>query len=226
MTNDIDALDQLVTDGVTSLVTNCLTIIGAASCCSSCSTGAWRWRRWRSCRFLLVGTLRFRTRSARSYALVRNTIGDVARAPAGVDLSGMRVLKAFRAEQARHDDAGRAGQRRLPRRQHADRGAERPLLPLRRAHVGGRHGHRALVRRLRWSPASAIQVGVLVAFIAYLTASSTRSSSSPSSTTPSSRRWRPCRRSTRCSTPIPTCSDAPDARPLPDVRGRGRTSPT
>ena len=96
MTNDIDALDQLVTDGVTSLVTNGLTIIGAAVLLFVLD--------WRLALatlsimpILLVGTLRFRTRSARSYALVRNRIGDVS-AHLQESISGMRVLKAFRAE--------------------------------------------------------------------------------------------------------------------------------
>ena len=45
LTNDVEAIDQLVTDGVTSLVQNVLT----RSCCSS-STGASRSRRSRSYR--------------------------------------------------------------------------------------------------------------------------------------------------------------------------------
>ena len=97
MTNDIDALDQLVTDGVTSLVTNGLTILGAAVLLFVLD--------WRLALatlaimpIVLVGTLMFRTRSARSYALVRNRIGDVS-AHLQESISGMRVLKAFRAEE-------------------------------------------------------------------------------------------------------------------------------
>ena len=44
LTNDVEAIDQLVTDGVTSLVQNTLTLIGTAICSSS-STGGSPWRR-------------------------------------------------------------------------------------------------------------------------------------------------------------------------------------
>ncbi len=68
------------------------------------------------------------------------------RAPAGIDLRGARPqgLPA-RAERLR---AARHCQRRLSRRQLPDGGAERPLLPLRRVHVGERPGDRPLVRRV------------------------------------------------------------------------------
>ncbi len=71
LTNDIDALDQLVTDGVTSLVTNSLTFMGAIAFLFILD--------WRLALatlsimpFLIVATLIFRSRSARAYALVRN----------------------------------------------------------------------------------------------------------------------------------------------------------
>ena len=145
LTNDIDALDQLVTDGVTSLVTNSLTFVGAIVFLFILD--------WRLALatlsimpFLIVATLLFRSRSARAYALVRNKIGDVS-AHLQESISGIRVLQAFRREDADYRAAGR-GQRRLPRRQLPHRRAERPLLPLRGVHVRRRRGHRAVVRRL------------------------------------------------------------------------------
>ena len=42
LTNDVEALDQLVTDGVTSLVQNTLDARRAPPCCSSSSTGGSR----------------------------------------------------------------------------------------------------------------------------------------------------------------------------------------
>lgn len=99
LTNDIDALDQLVTDGVISLVNNSLTFVGAIVFLFVLD--------WRLALatlsimpILLLATLMFRTRSARTYALVRNKIGDVS-AHLQESLSGMLALRAFRGE--RHD---------------------------------------------------------------------------------------------------------------------------
>jgi ABC-type multidrug transport system fused ATPase/permease subunit len=98
LTNDIDALDELVTDGVTSLITNGLTLIGAAV-----FLFVLNWRLALATLAILpplvVATLMYRTRSSRSYALVRNRIGDV-NAHLQESISGMRVLKAFRREDA------------------------------------------------------------------------------------------------------------------------------
>ena len=101
LTNDIDALDQLVTEGVTSLVTNSLTFIG-----SIVFLFILDWR-------LALATLSvmpflhrrhalFRSRSARAYAEVRNKIGDVS-AHLQESISGVRVLKAFRREQSDYE---------------------------------------------------------------------------------------------------------------------------
>jgi ABC-type multidrug transport system fused ATPase/permease subunit len=98
LTNDIDALDQLVTDGVTSLVTNSLTFVGAIAFLFILD--------WRLALatlsivpFLIVATLTFRARSAVAYAQVRNRIGDVS-ARLQESISGIRVLHAFRREQS------------------------------------------------------------------------------------------------------------------------------
>ena len=101
LTNDIDALDQLVTDGVVSLVTNSLTLVGAVVLLFVLD-----WRLALASLAVLPGlavaTLVFRTRSARSYARVRNRVGDVSahlrsRSPASAS------LKSFRREQADYD---------------------------------------------------------------------------------------------------------------------------
>jgi ABC-type multidrug transport system fused ATPase/permease subunit len=98
LTNDIDALDQLVTDGVTSLVTNGLTLIGATVLLFVLD--------WRLALatlaimpFLVVATLVFRSHSARSYAKVRERIADVS-AHLQESLSGIRTVEAFRREDA------------------------------------------------------------------------------------------------------------------------------
>jgi ABC-type multidrug transport system fused ATPase/permease subunit len=98
LTNDIDAIDQLVTDGVTSLVTNGLTLIGAAIFLFVLD--------WRLALatlavmpFLIVATLIFRAHSVRSYAKVRERIADVS-AHLQESISGIRTVEAFRREDA------------------------------------------------------------------------------------------------------------------------------
>jgi ABC-type multidrug transport system fused ATPase/permease subunit len=98
ITNDVEALDQLVTDGVTSLVQNTLTLLGSAVILFLLS--------WKLALatltvvpFLIVGTAIFRKKSARSYRGVREKLGAVT-ATLAEDIAGMRVLQAFTRERA------------------------------------------------------------------------------------------------------------------------------
>jgi ATP-binding cassette subfamily B protein len=98
ITNDVEALDQLVTDGVTSLVQNTLTLAGSAVILFLLD--------WRLALAvvtilpaLVVATAIFRKRSARSYRRVRETLGAVT-ATLAEDIAGMRVLQAFTRERA------------------------------------------------------------------------------------------------------------------------------
>jgi ATP-binding cassette subfamily B protein len=96
LTNDVEALDQLVTDGFTSLLQNTLTLLGAGVILFVLS--------WRLALAMLVvlpllaaATAVFRKKSARSYRGVRETLGAVT-ATLAEDLAGMRVLQAFTRE--------------------------------------------------------------------------------------------------------------------------------
>jgi len=98
MTNDVEALDQLVTDGVTSLVQNSLTLIGSAVVLFVLS--------WKLALatltvvpLLLAGTAVFRKKSSRSYRGVREKLATVT-ATLAEDIAGMRVLQAFTRERA------------------------------------------------------------------------------------------------------------------------------
>jgi ABC-type multidrug transport system fused ATPase/permease subunit len=97
LTNDVEAIDQLVTDGVTSLVQNSLTLIGTAIILFVLD--------WRlalaTCAVLplmSVATALFRTRSAQAYGQVRERLGLVT-ATLAEDIAGMRVVQAFNREQ-------------------------------------------------------------------------------------------------------------------------------
>jgi ABC-type multidrug transport system fused ATPase/permease subunit len=96
LTNDVEAIDQLVTDGVTSLVQNTLTLVGTAIILFILD--------WRLALatlvvipFLSVATIIFRTRSARAYSAVRERLGLVT-ATLAEDIAGMRIVQAFTRE--------------------------------------------------------------------------------------------------------------------------------
>ena len=98
LTNDVEALDQLVTDGVSSLVQNSLTLVGTAVILFVLD--------WRLALATLaviplmsIGTAVFRSRSTRAYRAVRERLGLVT-ATLAEDLAGMRVVQAFTRENA------------------------------------------------------------------------------------------------------------------------------
>ncbi len=93
-----EAIDQLVTDGVTSLVQNSLTLIGTAILLFVLD--------WRLALATLaviplmsIATVIFRVRSTRAYRAVRERLGLVT-ATLAEDIAGMRVVQAFTREEA------------------------------------------------------------------------------------------------------------------------------
>ena len=118
LTNDVEAIDQLVTDGVTSLVQNTLTLIGTAILLFVLD--------WRLALATLaviplmsVGTVIFRVRSTRAYRAVRERLGLVT-ATLAEDIAGMRVVQAFTREDTNMRELPR-GHRALPGVEHARR---------------------------------------------------------------------------------------------------------
>lgn len=96
LTNDVEALDQLVTDGVTSLVQNSLVLLGSAVILVVLD---WRLALATLAVFPLmtVATAIFRRLSSRAYRRVRERLGTVT-ATLQEDISGMRVVQAFARE--------------------------------------------------------------------------------------------------------------------------------
>ncbi|MGZ4416264.1 MAG: ABC transporter ATP-binding protein [Gaiellaceae bacterium] len=102
LTNDVEALDQLVTDGVSSLVQNVLTLVGTAVVLFFLD--------WRLALATLtvmpavtLATAWFRKRSASAYRRVRETLGAVT-ATLAEDIAGMRVLQSFTREGAAQEN--------------------------------------------------------------------------------------------------------------------------
>jgi ABC-type multidrug transport system fused ATPase/permease subunit len=99
LTNDVDALDQLVTDGVTTLVQNTLLLVGSAIVLFLLD--------WRLALATLsvipamaLATTIFRIRSSRAYRAVRERLGLVT-ATLAEDIAGMRVVQSFTRESDR-----------------------------------------------------------------------------------------------------------------------------
>jgi ATP-binding cassette subfamily B protein len=98
LTNDVEALDQLVTDGVTSLVQNSLTLAGTAALLFVLD-----WRLGLATLTVMPAmawaTALFRVRSTRTYRAVRERLGLVT-ATLAEDISGMRVVQSYTRERA------------------------------------------------------------------------------------------------------------------------------
>ena len=96
MTNDVEAIDQLVTDGITTLAQSTLTLGGTAVLLLILD--------WRLALatlavipFMTIATMLFRSRSARAYSQVRERLGLVT-ATLAEDIAGMRMVQAYTRE--------------------------------------------------------------------------------------------------------------------------------
>ena len=165
LTNDVEALDQLVTEGVTSLVQNTLTLVGSAVILFFLD--------WRLALATLTvmpaltfATALFRKKSSRSYRKVRETLGAVT-ATLAEDIAGMRVLQGFIREGAAQKNFRIVGERYRAANQETvvQNGLYFPAVDLlssiATAIVLGYGGYLAFHGE--------ITAGVLVAFLGYLT---------------------------------------------------------
>jgi ATP-binding cassette, subfamily B, bacterial len=98
LTNDVEALDQLVTDGVTSLFQNTLILLGTAVILFALD-----WKLALATLAVLplmaLATAIFRHISSRAYRAVRERLGLVT-ATLAEDIAGMRVVQAFTRQSA------------------------------------------------------------------------------------------------------------------------------
>jgi len=98
LTNDVEALDQLVTDGVTTLVQNTLILLGSAIILFFLD-----WRLALATITVLplmaLATALFRIYSSRAYRAVRERLALVT-ATLAEDIAGMRVVQSFTREDA------------------------------------------------------------------------------------------------------------------------------
>jgi ABC-type multidrug transport system fused ATPase/permease subunit len=97
LTNDVEALDQLVTDGVVTLFSAGLTLVGAAVILLILDTHL-ALITFLMFPLLLIGSLVFRVVSAEAYRLTREKIANVT-GYLQETLSGVRVVRAFNQEE-------------------------------------------------------------------------------------------------------------------------------
>ena len=137
MTNDVEALDQLVEDGLATLIQSGLTLIGVVVILIVLDFHL-ALLTFLALPILSVGAFAFRIASADAYRLTREKIATIT-GYLQETLSGIRVVRAFGQEQRAHRAVPRA-QRREPGREHDDRQPQRRLLPGGRAAVGAGDG--------------------------------------------------------------------------------------
>ena len=205
MTNDVEALNSLVTDSVVTLFQASLTLLGTIVILLTFDVelalitfGIFP--------VMALGSLAFRIAVGRRLQAHPRDDRRDHRLPAGVAVGDPR--RALLRPGAAPPRALRRAQRGQPRREHEDRLPQRRLLPGRRVRQRAGHrgdpahrrqaGHRRPARGRRARRASSPRS----------TASSTRSASSPSSTRPTRRAWPRWTRSSSCSTSSPTSSSA------------------
>ncbi len=101
MTNDVEALDQLVEDGLATLIQSSLTLIGVIAILLVMDFHL-ALLTFLALPFLFVGALAFRIASADAYRLTREKIATIT-AYLAETLSGIRVVRSF-GQERRHID--------------------------------------------------------------------------------------------------------------------------
>ena len=202
LTNDVQALDSLVTDGVVTLFASTLTLGGTAVILYLLDPGL-ALITFLVFPVLFAGSIAFRIASADAYRQTREKIALIT-AYLQETLSGVRIVRAF-GQEPRHE-------RELSALNDENREANMKTVYLNAAYFpsvellsaiataaillyGGDQVLEGAVRSACWRRSSST-----------CRASSTRSSSCPSSTRPTRPGWRRSTRSSTCSTRSPTCA--------------------
>ncbi|HZK49808.1 MAG TPA: ABC transporter ATP-binding protein [Thermoleophilia bacterium] len=164
LTNDIEALESLLVEGVAQLVVSTLTLVGATAILFRMDAhlaGA----TMSVIPVLLIATVIFRARASEAYGRVRVAVADVSVALQET-LSGIRVVQAFRREQRGSEAFAAVNER--------NRKANMDTVYISGAYFPGVEFLSAVATAIillyggRQVAAGQISVGILVAFIGYL----------------------------------------------------------
>ncbi len=144
LSNDVEALDTLVSDGIVTLFGSSLTLIGTAVILFTLDAEL-ALITYIVFPILGLASFAFRIVSADAYRATREKVAAIT-AYLQETLSGIRVVRSF-AQEPRHLRAVRGAQRGEPRREHEDGPPQRRVLPGRRAAVGDRDRRDPALRR-------------------------------------------------------------------------------
>ena len=126
MTNDVEALNQLVTSGVVTIFSSTLTLVGVVVILLVLDVKL-ALITFLTFPLLLIASLVFRIVSAGAYRATSERIAAVT-AYLQESLSGVRVVRSF-GQEPRHVGGDDRAQRGKPRGQHEDGLPQRLLLP-------------------------------------------------------------------------------------------------
>ena len=164
MTNDVQALDTLVTDGIVTMFSSVLTLFGVVAILIAIDP-ALALITFITFPVLAVGSIIFRVASSSAYRLTREKIANIT-AYLQETLSGVRVVRSFGqeprhlAEMARLNEENRAVNMRTVYLNASYFPAVELLSAIGTAAILIYGGHQAIDKT--------IQIGVLVAFVGYL----------------------------------------------------------
>ena len=144
LTNDVEALESMVTDSVTTLFQASLTLVGSIVILLLFDVEL-ALLTFLIFPVLAVGSFVFRLASADAFSRTRETIGALT-AYLQESLSGIRVLKSY-AQEPRHGGVFAELNAREPQREHDDGQPERRVLPVGRVRLGDRDGRDPALRR-------------------------------------------------------------------------------
>ncbi len=201
ITNDVQALDQLVTEGIATLFSATLMLFGTAAILLVLDPGL-ALITFLTFPLLLVASVAFRLASRGAYRLTREKIAAVT-AYLQETLSGVRVVRAF-GQEPRHEQRFAELNDEHREANMQDGLPQRRLLPLGRAALGGGHRGDPALRRQPGDRRARSRSACWPRSSSTCRASSTRSSRSRSSTRPTRRAWPRSTRSSSCSTRSPT----------------------
>ena len=220
ITNDVQALDQLVTEGIATLFSSTLMLVGTAAILIVLDPGL-ALITFLTFPVLLAASVAFRLSSSGAYRLTREKIAGVT-AYLQETLSGVRVVRAF-GQEPRHkkrfaelNDEHRAANMKTVYLNAAYFPSVELLSAVATAGILVYGGNQVIE--------GAVSIGVLVSFVFYLQSFFDPIQALSQLYRPTRPAWRRSTRSSSCSTRSPTCATSPARSSCRDCAARSSST--